>query len=240
MPQRARGIAVGHTPLAQRVIGPGVRWGSERVFISSQWPGRTCCRCGHTFSRQQLRASGPGWSLVCDGLALPRVLARVRGAHRSPGPSPDRRARATPVRRQPERDAILAWLRVVAIHEAYRLSAIDRRDARGQDAPRSHRGLHLPASSGRGRATAGAQCVNGGARLRRAPGPFKTRALAAAPRGSRRRLDLLVHTSRRERAHDVGGALHQGPDAGEDQQDVRPVDEELAGRPERHDRHEDP
>jgi DNA-directed RNA polymerase specialized sigma24 family protein len=31
---------------------------------------------------------------------------------------------------QPERCAIFAWLRVVAIHEAYRLSAIDRREAR--------------------------------------------------------------------------------------------------------------
>jgi DNA-directed RNA polymerase specialized sigma24 family protein len=31
---------------------------------------------------------------------------------------------------QPERYAIFAWLRVVAIHEAYRLSAIERRDAR--------------------------------------------------------------------------------------------------------------
>jgi DNA-directed RNA polymerase specialized sigma24 family protein len=31
---------------------------------------------------------------------------------------------------QPERSAIFAWLRVVAIHEAYRLSAIERRDAR--------------------------------------------------------------------------------------------------------------
>src|SRR5215207_3857008 len=34
------------------------------------------------------------------------------------------------LRTQPERYAIFAWLRVVAIHEAYRLSAIDRRDAR--------------------------------------------------------------------------------------------------------------
>ena len=34
------------------------------------------------------------------------------------------------LRRQPDRDAIFAWLRVVAIREAYRLSAIDRRDAR--------------------------------------------------------------------------------------------------------------
>jgi len=31
---------------------------------------------------------------------------------------------------QPERHAVFAWLRVVAIHEAYRLSAVDRRDAR--------------------------------------------------------------------------------------------------------------
>jgi hypothetical protein len=34
------------------------------------------------------------------------------------------------LRSQPERHALFAWLRVVAIHEAYRLSAIDRRDAR--------------------------------------------------------------------------------------------------------------
>jgi DNA-directed RNA polymerase specialized sigma24 family protein len=34
------------------------------------------------------------------------------------------------LRTQPDRYAIFGWLRVVAIHEAYRLSAIDRRDAR--------------------------------------------------------------------------------------------------------------
>jgi DNA-directed RNA polymerase specialized sigma24 family protein len=34
------------------------------------------------------------------------------------------------LRTQPERYAIFAWLRVVAIHEAYRLSAVERRDAR--------------------------------------------------------------------------------------------------------------
>jgi DNA-directed RNA polymerase specialized sigma24 family protein len=34
------------------------------------------------------------------------------------------------LRTQPDRYAIFAWLRAVAIHEAYRLSAIDRRDAR--------------------------------------------------------------------------------------------------------------
>jgi hypothetical protein len=37
---------------------------------------------------------------------------------------------ATLLRAQPNRDTVFAWLRVVAIHEAYRLSAIDRRDAR--------------------------------------------------------------------------------------------------------------
>jgi DNA-directed RNA polymerase specialized sigma24 family protein len=31
---------------------------------------------------------------------------------------------------QPERDSIFGWLYVVALHEAYRLSVIDRRDAR--------------------------------------------------------------------------------------------------------------
>ena len=34
------------------------------------------------------------------------------------------------LRRQPELETVFTWLRVVAIHEAYRLSAIDRRDAR--------------------------------------------------------------------------------------------------------------
>jgi DNA-directed RNA polymerase specialized sigma24 family protein len=34
------------------------------------------------------------------------------------------------LRTQPDRFAIFGWLRVVAIHEAYRLSAIERRDAR--------------------------------------------------------------------------------------------------------------
>src|SRR5215218_7986565 len=34
------------------------------------------------------------------------------------------------LRTRPDRYAVFAWLRVVAIHEAYRLSAIERRDAR--------------------------------------------------------------------------------------------------------------
>ena len=34
------------------------------------------------------------------------------------------------LRRQPDRDRVFGWLRTVAIHEAYRLSEIERRDAR--------------------------------------------------------------------------------------------------------------
>jgi RNA polymerase sigma factor (sigma-70 family) len=34
------------------------------------------------------------------------------------------------LRRQPDRDRVFGWLRTVAIHEAYRLSGIERRDAR--------------------------------------------------------------------------------------------------------------
>jgi RNA polymerase sigma factor (sigma-70 family) len=37
------------------------------------------------------------------------------------------------VRRQPERASVLAWLYVVAVHEAYRLSRIERRDAHLED-----------------------------------------------------------------------------------------------------------
>jgi RNA polymerase sigma factor (sigma-70 family) len=38
------------------------------------------------------------------------------------------------LRRQPDRDRAFGWLRTVAIHEAYRLSGVERRDAR-LDAP---------------------------------------------------------------------------------------------------------
>jgi hypothetical protein len=46
------------------------------------------------------------------------------------------------LRRQPERDRILAWLRVVAIHEAYRLSEIDRRDPRLEELRPDDGGWH--------------------------------------------------------------------------------------------------
>src|SRR5215208_4364597 len=37
------------------------------------------------------------------------------------------------VRRQPDRASVFGWLYVVAVHEAYRLSAIERRDAHLED-----------------------------------------------------------------------------------------------------------
>ncbi|MGH2762968.1 MAG: RNA polymerase sigma factor [Thermoleophilaceae bacterium] len=43
------------------------------------------------------------------------------------------------LRRQPERTSTFAWLRVIAIREAYRLSGVERRDAR-LDAPTSPNG----------------------------------------------------------------------------------------------------
>jgi DNA-directed RNA polymerase specialized sigma24 family protein len=39
------------------------------------------------------------------------------------------------LRNQPHRDTFFGWLRVVAIHEAYRLSAIERRDLHLEDLP---------------------------------------------------------------------------------------------------------
>ena len=49
---------------------------------------------------------------------------------------------ATLLRAEPNRDTVFAWLRVVAIHEAYRLSAIDRRDARLERLGRDDGGWH--------------------------------------------------------------------------------------------------
>jgi DNA-directed RNA polymerase specialized sigma24 family protein len=43
------------------------------------------------------------------------------------------------LRTQPDRHAIFAWLRVVAIHEAYRLSAIERRETRLASRPADYR-----------------------------------------------------------------------------------------------------
>lgn len=63
-----------------------------------------------------------------------RELQRAvsRAAHASSALIEDacQNAWAILLRRQSERDAGFVWLRVVAIHEAYRLCAIDRRDAR--------------------------------------------------------------------------------------------------------------
>jgi DNA-directed RNA polymerase specialized sigma24 family protein len=63
---------------------------------------------------------------------LHRAVARVVKAPRELVEDACQTAWAILLHTQPERYAIFAWLRVVAIHEAYRLSAIERRDARLQ------------------------------------------------------------------------------------------------------------
>src|SRR5215211_1202309 len=58
---------------------------------------------------------------------LHRAVARVVRAPRELIEDACQTAWATLLRTQPDRYAIFAWLRVVAVHEAYRLAAIDRR-----------------------------------------------------------------------------------------------------------------
>jgi DNA-directed RNA polymerase specialized sigma24 family protein len=61
---------------------------------------------------------------------LERAVARAVNARRELIEDACQTAWAILLRSQPERYAIFAWLRVVAIHEAYRLSAAERREAR--------------------------------------------------------------------------------------------------------------
>ena len=72
---------------------------------------------------------------------LQRAVARVVDAPRELIEDACQNAWMILLRAQPERTAIFAWLRVVATRQAYRLSAIDRRDAHlhplhGEDADR--------------------------------------------------------------------------------------------------------
>jgi DNA-directed RNA polymerase specialized sigma24 family protein len=62
----------------------------------------------------------------CD---LHRAVAQVVRAPRELIEDACQTAWLTLLRAQPNEDTVFAWLRVVAIHEAYRLSAIERRDA---------------------------------------------------------------------------------------------------------------
>lgn len=61
---------------------------------------------------------------------LHRAVARAVRAPRELIEDACQTAWATLLGAQPNRDTVFAWLRVVAIHEAYHLSAIDRRDTR--------------------------------------------------------------------------------------------------------------
>lgn len=60
---------------------------------------------------------------------LHRAVARAVNAPRELIEDACQTAWAILLRNQPERYAVFAWLRVVAIHEAYRLSSIERRQA---------------------------------------------------------------------------------------------------------------
>ena len=77
---------------------------------------------------------------------LERAVAHVVNAPRELIEDACQTAWAILLRNQPDRDAIFAWLRVVAIHEAYRLSAIEpprraprRPRRRGRRLARAHR-----------------------------------------------------------------------------------------------------
>jgi len=83
------------------------------------------------------------------------------------------------LRSQPQRPTIFAWLRVVAIHEAYRLSATERRDARLE---------HLTDDSGNWEALfADCRSLDAALEAREA-----LRALAALPARQRDDLSLLI------------------------------------------------
>ena len=70
---------------------------------------------------------------------LHRAVARAVNAPRELIEDACQTAWAILLRTQPDRYAIFAWLRVVAIHEAYRLAAIERRTTRLASPRADHR-----------------------------------------------------------------------------------------------------
>ena len=93
-------------------------------------PGRGSCSPRPTPARPQRRPRGDEDELYRrHHRDLQRAVARAVRAPRELIEDACQTAWTILLRSQPDRDAIFAWLRVVAIHEAYRLSAIDRRDA---------------------------------------------------------------------------------------------------------------
>jgi DNA-directed RNA polymerase specialized sigma24 family protein len=123
---------------------------------------------------------------------LQRAVARAVNAPRELIEDACQSAWTIMLRSQPERAAIFAWLRVVAIHEAYRLSAIERRE------------LHLENAAIEGgweTVLAGRVTVEEQLEALEA-----LRALAGLPDGQRRDLSLLVAGFRyREIAAMTGG-----------------------------------
>src|SRR5215208_5914601 len=74
-----------------------------------------------------------------DHRNLKRAVAHAVNAPRELIEDACQTAWAILLRTQPDRYAIFAWLRVVAIHEAYRLSTIERRETRLASARADHR-----------------------------------------------------------------------------------------------------
>jgi RNA polymerase sigma factor (sigma-70 family) len=124
---------------------------------------------------------------------LHRAVAHVVKAPRELIEDACQTAWAILLRTQPERYAIFAWLRVVAIHEAYRLSATERRDARLEDLTDDSNDWEVHVADGRS--------LDAALDAREA-----LRALAALPARQRDDLALLIAGySYREIAEITGG-----------------------------------
>jgi RNA polymerase sigma factor (sigma-70 family) len=127
---------------------------------------------------------------------LERAVARAVNAPRELIEDACQTAWAILLRSQPERYAIFAWLRVVAVHEAYRLSAAERREARLE---------HLAGDDGDWHENiADERCLDVALEAREA-----LRALASLPDRQRDDLALLIGGySYREIAELTGGRTY--------------------------------
>lgn len=166
-------------------------------------PGRVA---GRAMSRPTgTRAAQDGQRLRGDEAALydrhHRALVRAvaRTVRVSPAPIEDACQTAWTIllRRQPDRGRVFAWLRVVAVHEAYRLSAVERRDARLDDlAPVAETGDWTEIIPDR-------RALDEAVEARRA-----LRALAGLPDRERRYLTMLVAGHRCAEIVEVAGASY--------------------------------
>ena len=126
---------------------------------------------------------------------LHRAVARAVNAPRELIEDACQTAWAILLRTQPDRHAIFAWLRVVAIHEAYRLSAASRREARLE---------RVATDDGNWQEIADERSLDAALEAREA-----LRALASLPERQRNDLALLIAGySYREIAELTGGRTY--------------------------------